>query len=121
MVVVGCGGLGGYVIEILGRFGIGYLKIIDGDVFAPSNLNRQVFAFQSSIGRNKAEFTKEAMKDINEEIKVVAVAQMLGEDNAEIHLKKMDLVVDCLDNINTSLLLQDFCKKSLIFLWSMVL
>ena len=109
--VVGCGGLGGYVIEILGRFGIGYLKIIDGDVFAISNLNRQVFALESSLGKNKAVFTKKTMKDINKEIEVVAIEEMLEEGNGEVHLEKMDLVVDCLDNINTRLLLQQFCKK----------
>lgn len=109
--VIGCGGLGGFVIEILGRFGVGYLKIVDGDIFAPSNLNRQRFSSEDSLGKSKASWTKKAMATINGDVHIEAVDDMLTADNGQSFLDGVDLVMDCLDAINSRLMLQDLCEQ----------
>lgn len=109
--IVGLGGLGGYVCQSLGRFGVGQLTLIDGDVFAQSNLNRQVFASESTLGKNKALVSQKAMEDINPTIKVEAYPLMLTEENAEAILTGHDIVVDCLDNIPTRFVVANVCGK----------
>ena len=63
--VVGCGGLGGYVIEMLGRIGIGHITAVDGDGFDESNLNRQILSDTYCLGKNKAVAAKERMERVN--------------------------------------------------------
>ena len=109
--ILGCGGLGGYVIQILSRFGIGNLTIVDGDSFAISNLNRQVFSDVNSIGINKVTKTKKDLKIINPDIKVNPIHAMLNRDNAHEILSNHDVVVDCLDNIETRMLVQEICES----------
>lgn len=109
--VLGCGGLGGYVIQILSRFGIGYLTIVDGDSFAISNLNRQVFSDVNSIGINKVTKTKNDLEIINPEIKISPIHSMLNIDNAYEILCGHDIVIDCLDNIETRMLVQEVCEN----------
>jgi len=109
--VLGCGGLGGYVIQILARFGIGYLTIVDGDSFAISNLNRQVFSDINSIGIEKVIKTKKDLDIINPDIKINIVCDMVDKENAYDILSGHDVIVDCLDNINTRLLVQDVCEE----------
>lgn len=109
--VIGCGGLGGYVIEFLGRVGIGKITAVDGDVFEKSNLNRQILSDESSIGNKKAIKAKERMSKVNSEIIVEPITEMLTEDNGNYIIKGYDVVVDALDNIKTRLLLQRLCEK----------
>lgn len=109
--ILGCGGLGGYVIQILSRFGIGYLTIIDGDSFAISNLNRQVFSDVNSIGINKVSKVINDLKIINPDIKVNPIFTMINNENAYDILSDHDIVVDCLDNIDTRMIVQDTCEK----------
>lgn len=66
--VFGIGGVGGYVCEALVRSGIGHFTLVDSDTVSLSNLNRQIIALHSTIGRNKTEVMKERMLDINPEI-----------------------------------------------------
>ncbi len=99
--VVGCGGLGGYIIEMLARMGIGHITAIDGDVFEPHNLNRQLFSLPSNLGEPKALEAKKRIDMVNPGIKVKAVQQMLDESNAEDLLRGHDIVCDALDNVST--------------------
>jgi len=103
--VIGCGGLGGFVINALARFGIGQLTVVDGDVFCASNLNRQLFATEQNLGQNKALVCKKELVHINSEINVTAHDKMLTESNAADILRGHDLIMDCLDNPDTRLLL----------------
>lgn len=109
--VVGCGGLGGYVIEMLGRIGVGSITAVDGDVFAESNLNRQILSSVETLGLGKALMAKLRMEKINPLIKVEIVPEMLTEENSLGILKNHHVVVDALDSIPARLLLQDSCKK----------
>ena len=109
--VVGCGGIGGYVIEMLGRIGIGSITAVDGDVFEESNLNRQILSSTDTIGFSKALEAKLRMEKVNPLIEVKALGKMLLEDNACSILSNHDVVVDALDSIPARLLLQRSCKK----------
>jgi len=109
--VVGCGGIGGCAIETLARFGIGRLSIIDGDVFEESNLNRQVFSTEKNLGESKALATEAALKDINSQISVSVWNELLTEANAFDLMKGHDIVMDCLDNIPTRLLVERTCEN----------
>lgn len=109
--VVGCGGLGGYIIEMLGRIGIGSITAVDGDVFVESNLNRQILASTETLGLGKALMSKLRMEKVNPLIKVEIVPEMLTEENALDILENHHVVVDALDSISARLILQESCKK----------
>lgn len=103
--VVGAGGLGGNVIELLARQGIGFLRIIDGDTFARHNLNRQLLATERTLGMNKATVAAARVAEVNSDVKVDAVPAMFDENNGAGLLAGMDVVVDALDSIHCRLLL----------------
>ena len=109
--VIGCGGLGGNVIQSLARFGIGKLTLVDGDVFATNNLNRQLFSNTTNLGRKKVEVTKEELFKVNPELDVQVVPEMLDLNNGTEIVANHHLVIDCLDNIETRFLLADICTK----------
>lgn len=109
--VVGAGGLGGNVIELLARQGVGYLRIIDGDTFAAHNLNRQLLATEASLGRPKAVVAVERVTAVNPDVTAEAVAAMLDAGNADDLLAGVDVAVDALDTISSRLLLAAACRR----------
>jgi len=109
--VIGCGGLGGYIIEMLARLGIGNITVVDGDVFNETNLNRQLYSSLNVIGKNKALIAKNRIIKINPDINVCCFKKMLNEKNAKIILEKVDLVIDALDNLEGRFLIQQKAKK----------
>ncbi len=110
--VVGLGGLGGNVSEILARCGIGTLTLIDGDIFDDSNLNRQLFSTTSLLGKSKAEAAKARISDVNPCVDLEIYDEYFNEKNGENLIKGSDLVIDCLDNLKTRFLLEKECKKA---------
>lgn len=109
--VVGCGGLGGYVINCLARFGVGNLTLIDGDDFSESNFNRQLFATAHSLGKNKAFACKDMLANAGIHSAVEAQPVMLLPENADELVAGHDIVMDCLDNIQSRRLLADVCER----------
>lgn len=109
--VVGCGGLGGYVVELLARLGVGFLTLIDKDLFEESNLNRQIFCDLESLGKFKVLVAKERLKRINPEVEVKAIVGELNWETGEHMLKGHDLVIDALDNVEGKKLLEELCDK----------
>ena len=109
--VVGCGGLGGYIIEMLGRLGIGHIIAVDGDVFEESNLNRQLLSDTSSLGIEKAIKAKERMNIVNPLIEVKSVTERLTKQNGKDILNGANVVVDALDNIESRLILEEICEE----------
>lgn len=109
--VIGCGGLGGYIIEMLGRLGIGTIVAVDGDVFEETNLNRQILADVNSLGKNKASQAFERMKNVNPEINIISCASRFSTENAAEILEGCDLAMDALDNIESRILLESECEK----------
>ena len=112
VLVVGCGGLGGMVIECLARIGVGYLRAVDGDVFEESNLNRQLMSSTMNLGRPKTLAAKQRVMAINPLVEVDAVQADLTAENALELLADCDVAVDCLDNIPSRLLLQQATKTA---------
>lgn len=98
VIVVGCGGLGGYVISALARVGVGRIDVVDSDCFEETNLNRQIFSREHNLGKSKAQVVADAVSEINSEIKVNALQVKLEEANASGIISGADVVVDCLDN-----------------------
>ncbi|MBL0686569.1 MAG: ThiF family adenylyltransferase [Sulfurospirillum sp.] len=109
--IIGCGGLGGHVGEILTRIGVGNLKLFDFDIFEEHNLNRQNFSNYNTIGREKTLVTKEALELINPAVHVEAFVQKFNPLKDMDMIKNSDVVVDALDNPKTKLLLASTCKK----------
>lgn len=104
--VIGCGGLGGYIIEMLGRIGVGYITAVDKDVFEESNLNRQILSDMHSLGKGKAISAQERMRIINPLITVKALAVKFSHENAQDMLLGQDVIVDALDSIEDRFNLQ---------------
>ncbi len=108
--VVGLGGLGGTVTEILARMGVGRLTLIDGDRFEDSNLNRQLLSSPANLSRPKADAAARRVRRINPSTDVTAHACFLTAQNAAELLAGCDVVVDCLDNLRTRFEVEDACR-----------
>ena len=109
--IIGCGGLGGYVTELLARAGVGRLTLVDPDVFQESNLNRQIFATESNLGTRKVEAAAERILAVNSSVTVRAIPESLSEENASRLLVGHDAAVDALDNIPARILLAKHCRS----------
>jgi molybdopterin/thiamine biosynthesis adenylyltransferase len=109
--VVGLGGLGGGVTEILARSGVGALRLVDGDTFEDSNLNRQFLSGQSLLSTSKAEAAIQRVKEINSSIEVYCFHEFLSENTGARILEGSDVVVDCLDSVHTRLILEKLAKS----------
>ena len=112
VLVVGCGGLGGMVIECLARIGVGHLRVVDGDVFEESNLNRQLLSSTMNLGRPKVLAAQQRIMAVNPLVEVDAVQADLAAENAMELLAGCDVAVDCLDNIPVRLVLQQAAKTA---------
>lgn len=109
VLVVGLGGVGGIASEMICRAGVGTMTIVDADIVAPSNINRQLAALQSTIGKPKAEVLGARLRDINPEIKLTVINEYLEEDKAENLLQNVDFVVDAIDTISPKVSLIKTC------------
>jgi len=112
--VIGLGGLGGGVCEMLARTGVGTLTLVDGDDFDTTNLNRQILSLEENIGYPKAQAARERVTAVNSSIKVNIKQSYADESNFYDMIQGADLVVDCLDNIDTRFLLQENAQKASI-------
>lgn len=112
VLVVGCGGLGGHILDQLSRIGIGALRVVDGDVFEASNLNRQLLSKVDLLGVSKAKAAADHIARVNPDVSVEAVECFLTEDNAAQLLTGCDVVLDALDNIPSRRILAAACEKA---------
>ncbi len=104
--VFGVGGVGGYVVEALARSVVGALDLIDKDVVSPSNINRQIIALHSTVGRKKTEVAKERALDINPDIKVHCHDLFFLPENADsFDFSPYDYIVDAIDTVSGKLAL----------------
>lgn len=110
--VVGLGGLGGGVTEILARIGVGNLNLMDGDIFEDSNLNRQFMSTQEGLATPKADAAVERVQSINASVVVEAHIEFLDADNAAGLISGSDVVVDCLDSLKFRFILEEACKMA---------
>lgn len=104
--VFGLGGVGSYAVEALARCGVGSLTLIDPDDVASTNLNRQLLALQSTIGRKKVQVAKDRIRDIDENILVHTYETFYNKDTAEMFdLRAYDYIVDAMDTIPSKIVL----------------
>ena len=109
--VFGIGGVGGHAAEALARSGVGKIDLIDADTVSVSNLNRQIVALSSTVGRQKTEVMRERILDINPEC-LVTVYNMFysAETQNEIDISAYDYVIDAIDTVKSKLLLIETAK-----------
>lgn len=112
VLVVGCGGLGGNIIEYLARAGVGAITAVDGDVFEESNLNRQLLSNSENIGQKKALAAADRVRLIDPSVDVRPVCEFLTKENAPDLMSDADLVVDALDNAAARLVLEDAASEA---------
>jgi len=102
--VFGVGGVGSYATEALARAGIGDITLVDSDIVSLSNINRQLIALHSTVGRYKTDIMKERILDINPDARVTAVNMFYTPENAdELPLDGFDVVIDCIDTVTSKL------------------
>ncbi len=111
VLVVGAGGLGGYSVEMLSRIGVGAIKICDFDVFEETNLNRQLYATEETLGESKAVVAKRKINAINSAINVTVYNERFSKENANEMLDGVDVIIDALDNVNGRLLLEKVASE----------
>lgn len=112
--VIGCGGLGGHIIELLARVGVGHIIAVDGDKFEETNLNRQLLSESALMGLNKAEAAKERVHRINPDVAMTAVVTFLNDENAFGLISGCDAVLDALDSAKSRLTLARACEKAAV-------
>lgn len=107
VLVVGLGGVGAYAAEMIVRAGVGRMTIADADVVSPTNINRQLIALHSTIGREKSELMAERLRDINPELELTVVNRFIKDDETDALLDsaKFDYVVDAIDTLSPKLAL----------------
>lgn len=112
VLVLGLGGVGGYVVEALSRCGIGHLILVDYDCVDITNINRQIIALHSNIGKKKTLCFKERIKDINPDCIVDILDVFYNNDNRNcLFNNKIDYVIDCCDSLESKKILIEECYK----------
>ena len=109
--VLGLGGLGGYIVEMLSRIGVGSLTLVDGDVFDETNLNRQLFSSMNNLGSSKALEAEKRVKGINPLTKVIPVYEFVDSSNAMKIISNHDVIVDALDSIDLRKYIAKVCTE----------
>lgn len=111
VLVVGLGGVGAYAAEMIARSGVGRMTIADADTVSPTNINRQLIALHSTIGKEKSELMADRLRDINPEIELTVVNRFIKDDETDALLDsdKFDYVVDAIDTLSPKLALIKGC------------
>lgn len=113
VIVFGCGGVGGYVVEMLARSGLQNLTIVDFDIVNETNINRQIIATNNTIGKYKVDCFKERVFSINPNCNLLAIKDKLLPDNIEkFSLSNYDFVVDCIDMVTSKVELINYCYQN---------
>lgn len=108
--VIGCGGLGGYIIEELARLGVGTIIAIDPDIFVEHNLNRQLLSSPGQLGQGKVEAAAARVAEINPAVTLVPLKETFTRDNGSELLRDARVAVDALDSISARLELAEVCE-----------
>lgn len=109
--VVGVGGVGAAAAEMLVRSGVGKIVLVDSDEVGQSNINRQLIALHSTVGKKKVEVLKERLQDINPELEVIPLQTYVHEDTLPgiEELSKVDFIVDAIDTLSPKIALIQYC------------
>ena len=121
VLVLGVGGVGGYTVEALARSNIGTLILVDYDKVEESNINRQIIALNSTIGKSKVDVLEERIKDINSGCKVIKIDKFIDDSNfLELFDNNIDYFVDACDTVLVKkLVIKECLKRNIPFISSM--
>lgn len=111
VVVVGCGGLGGYIIEEMARLGIGQIIAVDPDVFEEHNLNRQLFSSPGVLGEKKVDVAMKRVAEINPAVEMQPICEALNKNNSPEIIRGMDVAADALDSVPDRKMLARMCNQ----------
>jgi len=109
--VAGCGGLGGLIVELLARAGVGKIILTDGDKFDDNNLNRQLLCAEEHLGAFKAEVAQKRIKAINGAVETKCHLTRISEENVLALLEDADIAIDALDNMSARKALLNACRQ----------
>ena len=110
--VIGLGGVGSWAVESLARSAVGMLSLIDMDIVAESNINRQLLATSDTIGRDKGAVMSERVAQINPQCQVHVIDEFVSRDNlSQLIRPEFDYVIDCIDDFRTKAALIHYCRK----------
>ena len=113
VLVFGLGGVGSYTVEALARAGVGSLTIVDKDTVSLSNINRQLYALHSTVGKYKTEVARERILDINPDCNVTVITEFVTTENIDMFFtEKYDFCVDAIDDTNAKAALAVKCEKT---------
>ncbi len=121
VMIVGVGAVGGYALEAIARSGVGHIIVVDFDVFDESNINRQILALGSTVGRKKTEVAKERVVDINPNCVVTIKDMFVNQETLpELFTEPVDFVIDAIDSLNSKCsLIEELIRRNIPFLSSM--
>ncbi len=115
VLIIGIGGVGGYVCESLARSGIGKILLVDFDKVEVTNINRQIIALNSTIGKKKVDVMKKRLQDINDNLDIECFDIFLDKENIEsVFKEKIDYVVDACDTVSSKKILIHKCLEEKI-------
>lgn len=109
--VIGAGGLGSPVLTYLVMAGVGTIRVVDDDHVNLTNLNRQYLHGEADLGKEKVQSAKEALKAMNSDVMIETYSERLTEENAAAFVSGADVVIDCVDNIATRLVVNRICME----------
>lgn len=113
LLIIGLGGVGSFAAEFLGRAGVGKMTIADGDTVDITNINRQLPALHSTVGKKKTELVAERLMDINPELQLTIISTFLNPENMDETLdgQNFDYILDCIDSVSPKISLIKAAKK----------
>ncbi|MCH5329945.1 MAG: tRNA threonylcarbamoyladenosine dehydratase [Alistipes sp.] len=113
VLVVGVGGVGAYAAEMIARAGVGHMTVADADTVSESNINRQLIALHSTVGKSKTALVAERLRDINPELDITAVEKYIKDDETYklLDSQRFDYVVDAIDTLSPKLALILACLE----------
>ena len=113
VIVFGVGGVGGYTVEALARAGVGHIAVVDSDVVSESNINRQIIATSSTVGRKKVDVIEERIYEIAPDIKVEKFDIFFENDTkCKIDFIKYDYIVDAIDSVSAKIILAECARDA---------
>ncbi len=113
VIVIGCGGVGGFAIEALARCGVGTLAIVDYDTIDITNINRQIIAFEDNVGKYKVDEFEKRIHRINPNCKVIKFREKFDKTNVDLFkLNEYNYVIDAIDLISSKLDLVEYCYNN---------